>query len=71
MDETEKQITIIRLLNEVEVPDPLMNYFDYDSTDLLDLKIDVLEKMRGGTSIDDIDGGYRIFELLPIGQHWD
>ena len=71
MDETEKQITIIRLLNEVEVPDPLMNYFDYDSTDLLDLKIDVLEKMREGTSIDDIDGGYRIFELLPIGQHWD
>ncbi len=71
MDDIEKQMAIIGLLDEVDVPNPLMNYFDYDSTDLLDKKIEVLSRMKAGESIDDIAGGYSIFELLPKDQHWD
>ena len=71
MDELEKQMTILNLLDEVTVPNPLMNYFDYDSNELLGKKIEVLQRLKDGESIDDIDGGYSIFELLPEGQHWD
>jgi hypothetical protein len=71
MDKLEKETAILRLLDEVEVPHPLMNYFDYDSEELLDKKIEVLQALKAGKSIDDIDGGYSIFELLPEGQHWD
>jgi len=71
MDKLEKETAILRLLDEVEVPHPLMNYFDYDSEELLDKKIKVLQALKAGKSIDDIDGGYSIFELLPEGQHWD
>ena len=71
MDELEKQMAILDLLDEVVVPNPLMNYFDYDSLELLDKKIEVLQRLKDGESIDDIDGGYLVFELLPEGQHWD
>lgn len=71
MDEIDKQLLILSLLDSVEVPQPLMNYYDYDSTKLLDKKIEVLEQMKNGTSIDDIDDGYSIFELMPFEQHWD
>lgn len=71
MDEIDKQLLILGLLDSVEVPQPLMNYYDYDSTKLLDKKIEVLEQMKNGASIDDIDGGYSIFELMPFEQHWD
>lgn len=71
MDKLEKQMTILDLLDEVTVPNPLMNYFDYDSDKLLDKKIEVLQKMKEGESIDDIADGYSIFELLDLEQHWD
>ena len=71
MDELDKQIAILKLLDSVEIPPPLMNYFDYDSTELLDKKIEVLTEMKNGTPIDNIDGGYSILELLPFDQHWD
>ena len=71
MDELEKQMAILDLLDSVVIPNPLINYFDYDSSDLLDWKIEVLERMKSGESIDDIEDGYSIFELLPVGQHWD
>ena len=71
MDKLQKQMAILDLLDEVTVPNPLMNYFDYDSDKLLDKKIEVLQRLKNGESIDDIDDGYSIFELLPEGQHWD
>jgi hypothetical protein len=71
MDELEKQMAILELLDSVEIPPPLMNYFDYDSEKLLDKKIEVLQRLKDGESIDNIEGGYSIFELLPEGQHWD
>ncbi len=71
MDELEKQMAILELLDSVEIPLPLMNYFDYDSEKLLDKKIEVLQRLKNGESIDNIEGGYSVFELLPEGQHWD
>lgn len=71
MDDIDKQILILELLDSVEIPQPLMNYYDYDSTELLDKKIEVLEQIKSGIPIDSIDGGYSIFELLPFDQHWD
>lgn len=71
MDDLEKQMVILDLLNEVTVPNPLMNYYDYDSNKLLDKKIEVLLKLKEGMSIDDIEDGYSIFELLDFEQHWD
>ena len=71
MDELEKQMAILELLDSVEIPLPLMNYFDYDSEKLLDKKIEVLQRLKNGESIDNIEDGYSVFELLPEGQHWD
>ena len=71
MDDIDKQLLILKLLDSVEIPQPLMNYYDYDSTELLDKKIEVLEQIKSGIPIDNIDGGYSIFELLPFDQHWD
>ncbi len=71
MDELSKQMAILDLLDSADVPYPLMNYFDYDSNKMLDKKIEVLQQLKEGKNIDEIDGGYSIFELLPESQHWD
>lgn len=71
MDKLEKQMAILELLDSVEIPPPLMNYFDYDSEKLLDKKLEVLQRLKAGESIDNIQGGYSIFELLEFEQHWD
>ena len=62
---------ILDLLDEVEIPQPLIMYYDYDSTKLLDKKIEVLQELKNGTPFDDIEGAELIFELLPTSQHWD
>lgn len=71
MDDAQKQMLILDLLDEVEIPQPLMMYYDYESTKLLDKKIEVLQELKNGVSFDDIEGAELIFELLPTGQHWD
>lgn len=71
MDNLEKQLMVLDLLDEVEIPQPLINYFDYESTRLLDKKIEVLEQLKQGIPIEDIENGYSIFELLEFDQHWD
>lgn len=71
MDDLQKMEMVLDLLDEVEVPEPLMMYFDYDSTKLLDKKIDVLQELKDGTPFEEIEGAESIFELLPTDQHWD
>ena len=55
-----------------KVCDWMMKYFDYDSYELLDLKIEVLTALKEGKVIAQIPRFYDIFELLPPeGQIWD
>lgn len=49
----------------------LVKYFDLTSVKLLDEKLFVLEKLKEGNEIKDIEGFYNIFELLPKDANWD
>ena len=71
MDRTEKMMLILQLLDVVEIPNPMLMYFDYESYELLDEKIAVLEKLRDGVPFDDIPNANDIFELLPDTGVWD
>ena len=65
-----KQEQIRELLCEVYEPE--LAYFDRDSEDLLDEKIEVLAALAEGKPIEDIPNFYDILELMPEdGQKWD
>jgi hypothetical protein len=56
----------------IEIHDDLMRYFDFESYELLDLKIEVMTAVKDGKVPADIPRYYEIFELLPPeGQVWD
>lgn len=51
---------------------PEMVYFDVDSEELLDEKIEVLEQIKDGKKIQDIPHFYEVLEKLPgKGSLWD
>ena len=57
---------------QADVSDDLFRYFDFDSYEKLDLKIEVLTAMKEGKVPKDIPRFYEIFELLPPDmQVWD
>lgn len=74
---TEKEIEIIMKKERIrdlmfDVYEPEMRYFDLDSNELLDEKIEVLEALKAGKAIKDIPNFYLILELMPgDGQMWD
>lgn len=74
---TEKEIEIIMKQERIrdllaEVYEPEMRYFDRDSNELLDEKIEVLEALKAGKAIKDIPNFYKVLELMPEdGQIWD
>ena len=53
-----------------EVP-MFMKYFDSESDQMLDEKIQVLEALKEGKNIKDIPHFYEVFELLPEEGIWD
>ncbi|MFQ9429077.1 MAG: hypothetical protein ACLR1M_11030 [Oscillospiraceae bacterium] len=66
----EKYIKITELLEQVS--DPLVHrFFDLDSEELLDEKIQVLTALKDGTPPKDIPDYYKVLELMPKDQHWD
>ena len=68
----EKHLKINRLL--IEVSDLIVNrFFDSDSDEMLDEKIEVLEKLKRGIPPDDIPNYYKILELYPKDNEstWD
>ena len=68
----EKLVKIRELLFEVD--DLLFhNFFDVDSEELLDEKIEVLTKLKNGITPDKIDNYYKILKLYPKdkNQIWD
>lgn len=78
MEKEEKLIQIHSLLFELD--DPLLQYFDAESEELLDEKIEVLTALKEGKSIAEIPKFYEVLELLPNDSvengkvtitHWD
>ena len=68
----EKKERIIDLLFQVAFPPNFIQFFDLESDELLDEKIEVLEALKDGKQIDDIPKFYDILELQPEkGAHWD
>lgn len=49
---------------------PEMRYFNVESEELLDEKIEVLTMLKGGRQIGDIPNFYKVLEDLPDGI-WD
>ena len=69
----EKRHIITMLLLE---PEALMNvyiknFFDMDSNEMLDKKIEVLTKLKNGEYYHEIDGFYEILELYPPPKEWE
>ena len=72
----EKSVILHQLYFEVEFPPMLSLFFDLDSDELLDEKIEVLTALKNGKQIVDIPNFYDILELYPKGNdgtstHWD
>lgn len=76
MSEKEYQIELKKykindLLMEVDFA-PFEQFFDSESSQLLDEKITVLTALKEGKKISDIPGFYNVLELYPKeGVHWD
>lgn len=66
----EKKIKIMELLTEVY--NPMLEFFDVDSDEMLDEKIQVLTDLVNGKTIAEIPNFYDILELYPAeGEIWD
>ena len=71
MTTEEKWMAVIDLL--LDVHDPLVHkFFDSDSEEMLDLKIEVLTQLKNGVPPGDIPDYYSILELYPEDDtKWD
>ena len=68
----EKNVKMRELLIEVDFPPMFMQFFDLDSDELLDEKIEVLTALKEGKKISEIPNFYDILELYPKDdEHWD
>lgn len=66
----EKKIQIMDLLSyAINIPE--MKYFNLDSDELLDEKIEVLTQIKEGKTIAEIPNFYKVLEDLPEDDMWD
>ena len=61
--EIDKKLKIMKLL--LEVDEPLLKFFDIESNEMLDKKIEVLLLLKNGKTISEIPNFYNILELYP------
>ena len=66
----EKKEKIIDLLFQVD-NNEVGQFFDMDSDELLDEKIEVLTALADGKTIAEIPKFYDILELMPKNEMWD
>ncbi len=66
----EKKIQIMDLLSYA-IGIPEMKYFNLDSDELLDEKIEVLTQIKEGKTIAEISNFYKVLEDLPEDDMWD
>lgn len=72
MTEKEKIIKKERILDLLfEVYQPELKFFDRDSDEMLDEKLEVLEALKAGKSIEEIPNFYDVLELMPKDEMWD
>lgn len=72
MNLVKKHMEIHELFYSVDFPPMLEQFFDFDSDELLDEKIEVLTAMKNGKQYTDIPKFYDILELYPKDDtHWD
>lgn len=70
--EFEKSIKMRELFADVDFPPELVQFFDLNSDELLDEKIEVLTLLKEGKTISEIPKFYGILELYPKDDtHWD
>lgn len=70
MDQEKKLMKVHQLLTEVS--DVLVDrFFDLDSENLLDEKIEVLTALKNGKKPEEIPKYYVILEKFTPDQHWD
>lgn len=68
----EKRSQIDELWNVVDFPPMFIQFYDFDSDELLDEKIEVLTALKDGKQVEDIKNFYDILELYPKDDtHWD
>lgn len=67
----EKKEKILNLLFEVDCYE-VSQFFDDESDEMLDEKIEVLTALKNGKSIDEIPNFYNVLELYPKdNEMWD
>ena len=64
----DKKGIIIRLLMQINEP-VLLEFFDIESNEMLDEKIEILQRCANGENIMDI--GFHILEKMPKDGIWD
>lgn len=64
----EKKVKIMQLISEID--EPLLEFIDIDSNEMLDEKIDVLEQLKEGKTIEMIPNFYKILEK-DMEYNWD
>lgn len=70
MTDIEKKIKIMRLLLEVDNYE-VYKFFDDESDEMLDEKIEVLTALKEGKTIAEIPNFYDVLELYPKNEMWD
>lgn len=66
----EKRAKILDLLFEVDCYE-VSRFFDVDSDEMLDDKIEVLTALKEGKTIAEIPNFYDVLELYPKNEMWD
>ncbi len=66
----EKKMQIMDLLSYT-IGIPEMKYFNLESDELLDEKIEVLTQIKEGKTIAEIPNFYKVLEDLPEDDMWD
>ena len=70
MTDIEKKIKIMDLLLEVNCYE-VDKFFDDESDEMLDEKIEVLTALKEGKPIGEIPKFYDVLELMPKNEMWD
>ena len=67
-----KRSKVLDLLFDGVLPIDFAPFFDVDSAELLDEKVEVLQALKDGKAISEIPNFYKVLELLPPeGEIWD
>lgn len=66
----EKKLLIMDLLFEID-DHIFKQFFDIESDEMLDKKVEVLEKLKNGIQPADIPEYYEVLELYPEDEIWD